>query len=612
MSGKRSAARTHRGIVLSVVPWLACGIIAASCTAVLAKGSVLNSPHNLSASGTGAYHSLLEQRVCIFCHAPHSAQPGTALWNHDLPPDTGYVPYNVSSTLKASVSPVPTGASRLCLSCHDGTIALGSFRGSAATDLAALPAGSGSYLSKDLSADHPVSFVYDANLVTQKKNELASPQQLPAQIRLDAAGNLQCTACHDPHDNEFGKFLVMSNNGAGSPLCKACHTYTGWVQTNPHYDATRPRSDSDPTTVTGCSNCHVSHKAPKPVRLLDYVNEEDNCIKYCHNTAPKDVRGLFSAPYQHPVAATNSVHDEKEALPATTYHVECVDCHNPHQASAGGSPLSAPPAINGSLQGVRINSQDTIATTEYDICFKCHAGANAWRFTGFTNTKVRRQITEPDQTRRFDSGNPSIHPVTTVRSTPHGAASLNTGTNSLLSSLTRVYCSDCHGSDLSRKAGGSGPSGPHGSTYEHILNAQYFMPLSAQGYSDLMYDLCFRCHTREFVMGSGTGFAMATGDNEHLKHVQLRGIPCYVCHDPHGVPYNPLDPGAPKGTTTNNAHLINFALDFTGQNFSITATPVPVYQTTTPTLGGSGSCTISCHTANSCNKHSYPLEGTCP
>jgi hypothetical protein len=62
----------------------------------------------------------------------------------------------------------------------------------------------------------------------------------------------------------------------------------------------------------------------------------------------------------------------------------------------------------------------------------------------------------------------------------------------------------------------------------------------------------------------------------------------------------------------NNAHLINFALDFTGQNFSITTVPVPTYQTTTPNLGGSGSCTISCHTANGCNKHSYPLEGTCP
>jgi predicted CXXCH cytochrome family protein len=262
---------------------------------------VLNSPHNLSASGKGTYHSVLEQRVCIFCHAPHNARSGTPLWNRDPSSDSVYAPYKGSSTLKASVSHLPTGASRRCLSCHDGTIALGSFRGSAATDLAALPTGTRTYMS-DLSADHPISFVYDVNLVAQKKNEVASPQQLPAQIRLDADGNLQCTTCHDPHDNMFGNFLVMSNRESGSPLCKACHTYPGWGPgANPHYDATRPRSDADSTKVTGCENCHVSHKAPMPVRLLDYVNEEDNCIKYCHNSSgdqfgPRRERG---APGDH-------------------------------------------------------------------------------------------------------------------------------------------------------------------------------------------------------------------------------------------------------------------------------------------------------------------------
>jgi predicted CXXCH cytochrome family protein len=609
MNGMLSFVRNTRVIPRFAIPLLASAIVAASCTAVLAKGSVLHSLHDLSVSGSGTYRSQQEQRVCIFCHAPHNAQGATVLWNHDLPSTTGYVPYNISSTLQASVSAVPTGASRLCLSCHDGTIALGSYRGSTAIDLTALPPGTSSYLSQNLSADHPVSFVYDANLVSLKKNQLAMPQLLPPQIRLDADSNLQCTACHDPHDNEFGNFLVMSNSGAGSPLCKACHTYNGWASgTSPHYDAARPRSDADSTTVTGCASCHVPHKAPKPVRLLDFPNEEDNCIKYCHNTVPKDIKGLFSAAFRHPIEASNTVHDEKEALPATTYHAECVDCHNPHLARAGGSPLSAPPGINGALQGVAVDTQGDTATTEYSICFKCHAGANAWRFAGVMNTKVRRQITEPELQRSFDSGNPSLHPVTAARSTPHGASSLNTGANTLLSSVSRVYCSDCHGNNLSVKAGGSGPSGPHSSQYEHILVARYDMPLASQAYSDFTYDLCYRCHLRDFVMGSGTGFAMGNGDNEHLKHVQTRGIPCFVCHDPHGVPYDPSNPSASKGTAANNAHLINFDLDFTG----ITPTPTPAYLTSAPVLGGSGSCTVSCHIANSCNKHTYPFEGTCP
>ena len=72
-----------------------------------------------------------------------------------------------------------------------------------------MPAGP-SRLWTDLSDDHPVSFVYDADLV-QKKLELTLPSLLPPQIRLDGSGQVQCTACHDPHDDTFGKFLVMSN-----------------------------------------------------------------------------------------------------------------------------------------------------------------------------------------------------------------------------------------------------------------------------------------------------------------------------------------------------------------------------------------------------------------
>lgn len=599
----------NRGVALRLAPLCLAGILlVAICGSALGKGSVLGSPHNLSASGpaTGT-HTQQEVRVCIFCHAPHNAQSGTVLWNHDLPSSAGYIPYG-SSTLLAVVSPVPTGASRVCLSCHDGTIALSSFKGSTVTDLPALMPGIATNFSKNLSANHPVSFVYDSGLANRKQNTLAQPQTLPPATRLGKYGNLECTACHDPHDNEFGKFLVMSNGAAGSPLCTACHTYSGWsLSAAPHYSATRPRSASDPTPVSGCMNCHDAHNAAKPQRLLHYVNEEDNCLRNCHYSVPKDLTGVFTKVYRHPVEASNSAHDENEMLPAVTYHVECVDCHNPHLTNGTGSPLAAPPNLNGALREVRKDSQGTIATTEYDICYKCHSGANAWRFSGVTNPKIKRSITEPDLQRCFDSSNPSMHPVANMRTTVKGAASLFTGVNSLLSSTSRIYCSDCHGNDQSTKAGGTGPNGPHGSNYEHILIARYDLPAAPQGYSDIMFDLCFRCHSKDFILNGGSGFAMSTGGNEHMKHVQLRGIPCFACHDPHGVPVNPSDPTAPKGTAANNAHLINFSLDYAAS----TQLPNPVYQTATPTTGGSGSCMVACHVANSCNTHSYPLDTQC-
>src|SRR5215472_1749968 len=84
--------------------------------------SIVNTKHNLSISGPGDVRSASEADVCIFCHAPHSASGAGPLWNHQLSVTT-YTPYS-SPTLKATVGQ-PTGSSKLCQSCHDGTVALG-------------------------------------------------------------------------------------------------------------------------------------------------------------------------------------------------------------------------------------------------------------------------------------------------------------------------------------------------------------------------------------------------------------------------------------------------------------------------------------------------------
>ena len=132
----------------------------------------------------------------------------------------------------------------------------------------------------------------------------------------------------------------------------------------------------------------------------------------CHNgsaPASANVYPLFgSGMHRHPVddAAATGVHDENETLPAQTYHVECVDCHNPHQANGTGIPLSSPPNINGPLAGVRKDIQGNRATKEYEICFKCHSGSQASAFSGRTETRPNRQIAEPDEMKRFDNMNP--------------------------------------------------------------------------------------------------------------------------------------------------------------------------------------------------------------
>src|SRR5262249_47779774 len=151
-------------------------------------------------------------------HTPHNAKPTRALWNRDLPGIT-YQLY-ASTTMQATVNQ-PSGASRLCLSCHDGTIAMGKLRAPPQGEPFKLGAMTGrDVLGTDLSDDHPVSFVYDSALAI-KRGDLVDPSSLAGAIKLDAEQQVQCTSCHDPHEDKRPKFLRASN--VAGALCLTCH-----------------------------------------------------------------------------------------------------------------------------------------------------------------------------------------------------------------------------------------------------------------------------------------------------------------------------------------------------------------------------------------------------
>jgi len=577
-------------------------LLVAACPPSHAKMSVVGSPHNLSASGgqggasgrQGVTFSD-ERRICVFCHVPHKAASGLPLWSRPLPPEeTEYRLYESTTLNAVAVTGKPTGASRLCLSCHDGTIALGQFVSSGELADVKMPttATSNPNLTINLRDDHPISVEYTEALAL--KSQLASPSTLGGRVRLEGGAVLQCTSCHDPHDNQYGNFLVMNNTTPdrpnytpGSPLCTTCHRPTEW-------DSAAHNPARVPSLANGCVTCHVVHSAPGPVRLLRGAKLEDTCYQNCHNgigSGSANIKSLMGLDkYRHPVSDIkgDKVHDEKESLPAVNYHVQCVDCHNPHQLTAETSPLSQPPLINGNLKGVRKSDLGSIATNEYDICFKCHAGGNAHKFAGGFAPMPNRVIAETDQASRFDILNPSFHPVTADRRTL-GASLLA----ELQLTMTRIYCTDCHNNNLGTKAGGSEPNGPHGSQYPHILIGQYDMPAvgaATSSYNKSQYALCFRCHAEEYVMGAGSAFNDA-GANEHAAHVRDRQIPCFACHDPHGAAWKM---GA---TAANNAHLINFEKGYAE------GTRVAAASYTT-TAAGAGSCTVNCHTVAG-NTQSY-------
>ena len=64
--------------------------------------------------------------ACLYCHAPHSGvgTPNGALWSQTLSMQT-YTAYSSTTLKNAPLQPSLGGSSSLCLSCHDGTVAVG-------------------------------------------------------------------------------------------------------------------------------------------------------------------------------------------------------------------------------------------------------------------------------------------------------------------------------------------------------------------------------------------------------------------------------------------------------------------------------------------------------
>lgn len=99
--------------------------------------------------------------MCGACHVAHGTVTSqqTPLWDHELTTATHTL--YASSTLDATPGQ-PQGISLICLSCHDGTVAVDSCGGTVGTTYIDPQFD----LGTDLTNDHPISFVYDANLAS--------------------------------------------------------------------------------------------------------------------------------------------------------------------------------------------------------------------------------------------------------------------------------------------------------------------------------------------------------------------------------------------------------------------------------------------------------------
>lgn len=621
------------------------------------QADVRATKHNLSAGApaTNTVKALSETQVCVFCHVPHGASQSRAIWNRDLSyqlPPSLYTLYG-SSTLDA-VPNRPSGASKLCLSCHDGVLALGSLMNLDAARPASvamaggtttMPAGP-TRLGTDLRNDHPISLV--PNLADP---EIAAPPPGDA-VKLKegataAKDTVQCTSCHDPHLNT-AKFLVKPNTRGA--LCLTCHPKQGWVGSR-HEASNAPYPVSGATTVgeRACLSCHKPHNGEGPTRLLTTQNlsaaplawAEENVCYSCHRSggtgvdpgngrAAPDILTQAGKASTHPFPLKLNEHQpvftarvpEPEPVVNLTKHVECVDCHNPHQVRA--LPGNVHEGMKGiSLAGATVVDNAAVDLQQHEVCLRCHGDS----FATFIPPGPTRPPSGSNKRIEFQTTNDAFHPVggpgkntttylNNVLDTPDGQLKGNDWTGARLNRFSTVLCTDCHNNEATANVDGSArgstasPKGPHGSTNGRLLRANYSTAVGATappfgGYNPGNFALCFLCHDEARLRGNRSNFFQAGGigagrGNLHQVHlVDRTNASCHECHynvhsnvQAANTDYRNVPPGTPT-------HLVNFAP--TVRPFPASRGSDPYYgdNPTKPrwgrTPGGDPYCFAGCH-----------------
>ena len=208
-------------------------------------------------------------RICIFCHAPHntyrlSTATGGAgplappefdylpLWNHTLQDDTGYIMYEngpgapqigdkASQAIQEPM--VPGSTSLLCLSCHDGSIAVNQY-GNDAQIPESISAGNDKIIDpytigkeRYLGNHHPIGFNYDDVQLGDKERRpsdifmLTPETSIKDHLYCDGNSRMECGTCHSVHNKGNSGERLLWRSDQNSELCLTCHDkgiYTGF------------------------------------------------------------------------------------------------------------------------------------------------------------------------------------------------------------------------------------------------------------------------------------------------------------------------------------------------------------------------------------------------
>jgi hypothetical protein len=301
--------------------------------------------------------------------------------------------------------------------------------------------------------------------------------------------------------------------------CLPYVAFAGTYTDSSHGDATDgvKRTSMTGYSAGNCGHCHEQHMSldgqepdptgSSPDPYLGFDVEEDLC-QGCHGSGGLDATGNatdiqtdITKTNNHDLTIASGIHRVNETLAdistSGNAHVECTDCHNPHEAQGtvhteGNNAIGANSPLLG-VNGAEPTAWPTWATPaggtynlvtadkEYEVCFKCHSSAmtniSEWNTDNTSWTVTTGAGAWTDTALEFNPANASLHPISTGLTAAANTDALDSTQllNAAASSdnidwqtnagTQTMYCSDCHASDSTAPAVAS----PHGSAVKWML-----------------------------------------------------------------------------------------------------------------------------------------------
>jgi len=232
---------------------------------------IAGTPHDFTMNYTVVSTQAGGVGECTMCHTPHKAPATGLLWNHTYSNNSfswSDATQTAAGTTLPTISSTWNGSTPKCLSCHDGTVAVGdiawfdaqkqtisvSLTGTLTSGKISDPNFLIASATGDLKGNHPVAVPYPVGQVANTYNTSTNGTSLVAtdfvsdptankivlykqggqvitRVVASATGTtngIECSSCHDPHnkggtdsDDFFLRGKLTGNTSAY--ICLKCH-----------------------------------------------------------------------------------------------------------------------------------------------------------------------------------------------------------------------------------------------------------------------------------------------------------------------------------------------------------------------------------------------------